>query len=297
MAKRVQRFRTTSTVMATLTGLVGELIVNLTRNSVHLHDGVTPGGFELARADASNIQDATTNQNGRMTTAQVVQLNDHETRITDNESDIADHETRITTNEGDIADLKVKVTFPAPISKPAAVTNHGFLYTKDVASKAELFWLDEDDNEVQLTSAGSALPGFASGDELVWRGASPPSGWSVQAIDQKAIKIVSGSPGADGGGADFDSVFSTARTVSGTVASHVLTASESGLPAHSVFIGIINGSGSGTQEFGDTATPGTGTDINSNVAAQDAASGHVHGWSGSVNLNVRHREFNIIKKT
>jgi len=200
-------------------------------------------------------------------------------------------------DESDNDGLHEKVTFAAPISKPTAVTDQGFLYTKDVSAKAELFWLDEDDNEVQLTSAGSALPGFASGDELVWRGSSPPPGWSVQAIDQKAIKIVSGSPGADGGGVDFDTVFDASRSVSGTVASHVLTASESGLPAHSVFIGIINGSGSGVQEFGDTATGGTGTDVNSNVSAQDAASGHNHGWSGSVNLNVRHREFNIIKKT
>lgn len=60
--------------MATLVGLVGEMIVNLTNNSVHVHDGVTEGGFELGRADASNIQNATGSQNGRMTIAQVLQL-------------------------------------------------------------------------------------------------------------------------------------------------------------------------------------------------------------------------------
>lgn len=74
MTKRVQRYRVTDTVMATLVGLVGELIVNLTNNSVHVHDGVTEGGFELARADASNIQAATVSQNGKMTAAQVVEL-------------------------------------------------------------------------------------------------------------------------------------------------------------------------------------------------------------------------------
>jgi hypothetical protein len=74
MAKRVQRYRVSRTVMATLVGLVGEMIVNLTNNSVHVHDGVTEGGFELGRADASNIQNATGSQNGRMTIAQVLQL-------------------------------------------------------------------------------------------------------------------------------------------------------------------------------------------------------------------------------
>jgi len=69
MAKRVQRYRVSSTVMATLVGLTGELVVNLTRNSVHVHDGVTAGGFELARADVSNVPDASASAAGRMSTA------------------------------------------------------------------------------------------------------------------------------------------------------------------------------------------------------------------------------------
>lgn len=37
---------------------------------------------------------------------------------------------------------------------PSALVNAGCLYTYDVAGKAELFWKDEDENEVQLTAAG-----------------------------------------------------------------------------------------------------------------------------------------------
>lgn len=74
MTKRVQRYRVTDTVMATLVGLVGELIVNLTNNSVHVHDGVTEGGFELGLANVSNVQPATVSQDGKMTTAHVDQL-------------------------------------------------------------------------------------------------------------------------------------------------------------------------------------------------------------------------------
>lgn len=75
MAKRVSRYRVSSTVMSTLVGLVGELIVNTTNNSVHVHDGITANGFELMRADVNNGVVATTSNNGIMTSAMVTQLN------------------------------------------------------------------------------------------------------------------------------------------------------------------------------------------------------------------------------
>ena len=39
-------------------------------------------------------------------------------------------------------------------SAPAAVADKGFVYAKDVGGKAELFYRDEDGNEVQITTAG-----------------------------------------------------------------------------------------------------------------------------------------------
>jgi len=50
-----------------------------------------------------------------------------------------------------------KITFGAQIVDPANVANKGFLYTKDVAAKVELFWEDEDGNVYQITSAGRLL--------------------------------------------------------------------------------------------------------------------------------------------
>ena len=47
-----------------------------------------------------------------------------------------------------------KVTFNAPIATPSNVANKGFVYTKDVAAKAELHFEDEDGNEIQITSGG-----------------------------------------------------------------------------------------------------------------------------------------------
>jgi hypothetical protein len=40
-------------------------------------------------------------------------------------------------------------------SAPTAVADFGFLYTKDVSSKGELHYRDEDSNDVVMTSAGS----------------------------------------------------------------------------------------------------------------------------------------------
>ncbi len=54
MTKAVQRRRGTASEHQTFTGLEGEITVNTTNNSVHVHDGSTAGGFELARADGSN---------------------------------------------------------------------------------------------------------------------------------------------------------------------------------------------------------------------------------------------------
>lgn len=100
--------------MATLVGLVGELIVNLTNNSVHVHDGVTEGGFELGRADASNIQAATASQNGKMTAAQVVELTTATANIVNLNAALAqevlDRAAGDTANAGAITTLQGRAT-------------------------------------------------------------------------------------------------------------------------------------------------------------------------------------------
>lgn len=51
-----------------------------------------------------------------------------------------------------------KVLYHAPITSPATVAaSHGVTFIKDVAGKAELHWIDEDEQEIQLTSAGTIL--------------------------------------------------------------------------------------------------------------------------------------------
>ena len=55
MTKQVQRRRGTATQHTSFTGAEGELSVNTTNKSVHVHDGSTAGGLELARKDGSNV--------------------------------------------------------------------------------------------------------------------------------------------------------------------------------------------------------------------------------------------------
>ena len=55
MATQVQFRRGTAAQNNNFTGAEGELSVNLTNKSLRLHDGVTAGGFEIARKDFTNV--------------------------------------------------------------------------------------------------------------------------------------------------------------------------------------------------------------------------------------------------
>jgi len=55
MAARIRFRRGTATQHTTFTGAAGEITVNTTNNSAHVHDGSTTGGYELARADLINL--------------------------------------------------------------------------------------------------------------------------------------------------------------------------------------------------------------------------------------------------
>ena len=58
MTKQVQRRRGTGTQHTSFTGAEGEITVNTTNLSAHVHDGVTTGGIEVARADMNNVASA-----------------------------------------------------------------------------------------------------------------------------------------------------------------------------------------------------------------------------------------------
>ena len=55
MTTQIKRRRGTATQHGSFTGAEAEITVNTTNESIHVHDGSTAGGFELARADGSNV--------------------------------------------------------------------------------------------------------------------------------------------------------------------------------------------------------------------------------------------------
>ena len=59
MATQIQFRRGTDSQHDSFTGATAEITVNTTNKSVHVHDGTTQGGFELARADLSNTSGLT----------------------------------------------------------------------------------------------------------------------------------------------------------------------------------------------------------------------------------------------
>ena len=55
MSRQVQLRRGTAIQHQTFTGLIGELTMNTTNNSLRLHDNVLNGGHEMLKADMSNV--------------------------------------------------------------------------------------------------------------------------------------------------------------------------------------------------------------------------------------------------
>ncbi len=55
MALQIQLRRGTHSQHSTFTGVLGEVTVNTTNNSLHMHDGTSAGGHELAKVNFSNV--------------------------------------------------------------------------------------------------------------------------------------------------------------------------------------------------------------------------------------------------
>lgn len=258
MAKRVQRYRVTSTVMATLIGRVGELIVNLTGNSLHVHDAVTPGGFELARADMENVQNATASQFGRMTPAQVTEL----------------------TNATAALVLK--------LDEISATTNRAVKWASSGAAVA-----DSDVSLAGTYTAGAFVDAFPSGSTgrlLAWSSAAPPGYTQNTALGDYAFRLTSGSGGGTGGTVAFETGLKNQTMPDTFVSAAVtLTANQSGLRSHLHTIAIES---TNVMAGGGNHVIRLGGSINTaNVAAAAAISSHTHALTGgvtAVNLDIRY---------
>jgi hypothetical protein len=164
-----------------------------------------------------------------------------------------------------------KITFHSQIAKPSNVANKAFLYIKDASSKTELFWEDEDGNELQMTSGGALAGGIPSGTKMLFYQDTAPTGWTINnTLDDKLLFVTKGSAagGQTGGGAHSTGSW----TISGiAVDSHVLTTAE--MPAHTHTVPHANSTSVGPYWPGSNAiVPGTTTS-----SSTGGGGGHTHG--------------------
>lgn len=133
MAKRVQHIGHNSAAADQFTGLDREITLDTTNKTVRVHDGVNKGGFALALASLSNVADATTTAAGKMSAAQVSQLDAATAGVSTNAANIATNVSDIATNAANIATNAANIsTNTTNISTNAAniATN-----TSDIAAR------------------------------------------------------------------------------------------------------------------------------------------------------------------
>lgn len=121
--------------------------------------------YEAAPADSQDLDlGATRIREGRKAVRERLEVDHVFSDVNDTDTDSGEHK---------------KITFTAPIAAPGAVAaSKGIVYIKDVSSKAELHWMDEDENEIQLTSVGAIkTPALYIGEIRMWSTGSVPTDW------------------------------------------------------------------------------------------------------------------------
>jgi len=146
-----------------------------------------------------------------------------------------------------------------------------------------------------IAAAGSSGITFLSNDQILFRGAAVPTGWTIVAQNDKALRIVSGTP-SSGGSVAFTTVFN-GTTITGST---TLTSAQSGVGAHThpyTYYYLVyhtpppsNLGPTGTGNFEQTL-------VNSNTSSAvgaNASSGHTHPLSSNA---VLYYDMQVIQKT
>ena len=191
--------------------------------------------------------------------------------------------------DGDDGEHK-KVTFTDPlVSDPANVANKGFLYTKDVSSKAELHWIDEDGNVVQITNAGALSGEFPTGTRMLFQQTAAPTGWTKDTtanLNDTALRIVTGTVGSETAQSDFSTVHGLTATDG-----HTLTIGE--IPAHaheSAFLDNGSNEGVGGPSSGDPAGDPVGGGPDGEIVGGGGAHSH------NIDLRINYHDVIIATK-
>ncbi len=246
MATQLQIRRGTSSQVAAFTGAEGEVVVNTTNDSIHVNDGSTAGGFELARADLNNVSDTSLNAaltgntvsaltvtaltTGSITTTGDISFGDNDKAIFGAGSDLQiyhDGSKSYITDAG-AGNLEITGTDIRLLDNTSGLR---YLVASNNSSNPNVSLFYSNGKVLETTSTGIDVTGTVTADGLTVDGASAgtftaatftnttsANGTRVQAVLQNVsgacnVNLVSERVGANFG-ADF--IVETSDTVDGT---------------------------------------------------------------------------------
>ncbi len=281
MTKRVQRFGQAAALGASFVGLAREIIVDTTNQSLRVHDGTTPGGFQTARADAVNLQPATAAQDGKMLAADFVALQGAIADILTLEAEVAGNDARldvlepiVSANQVSVAQLLVDVA-TAQATADAAIVK---IPTPIVGS---LVTVAAGGNLAQNALTKDNIAQIPLNTVVVFLQAAAPLGWTLDVTHNDRVFRINNTVGGGVGGT---------WTISGiSVDGHALTAEENGLHIHRQRAGLAEPPGgdvSASYPPGGGGVPGpvqwsvSGTENNPtalNTESSGSGTPHAHG--------------------
>jgi hypothetical protein len=131
-----------------------------------------------------------------------------------------------------------------------------------------------------------------TGTQMLFCAATAPVGWTqIQTYNDRALRLVSGTGGRNGGSVVFSSVFSS-QSITGSNSATTLNTAQIPAHAHEVLVSTIFGSGGGTGPFVGINSSGLNTANNTGGGGS-----HGHTFTGTpLNLNVFYLDMILASK-
>ena len=248
MAKLLKLRRGTTTQHGSFTGAEGEVTIDTTKDTAVVHDGSQAGGRPLAREDLNNVSGTTVL--GRISTNTL------------NGSKLVD---------GSITNAKVSGS--AAIAGTKVSPDFG---SQNVVTTGNV-------TGAYIYGNGSNLTGvqpFPSGTKMLFQQTSAPTGWTkiTSGVDNKALRVVSGTAGSGG-----------TNAFTNTLASRGITANAGNTTqGGNVSVSVANATQGGNISVGNTTAGGnvnissvsTSGNVNSHTLSVNEIPSHSHNMAG-----------------
>lgn len=294
MAKLLKLRRGTTSQHGSFTGAEGEVTVDTDKETLVVHDGSTAGGHPVAAEDMANVSSA--NILSRINTGAIVGTKLENSGVTAGSYgsssaipivtvDAQGLVTAASTTAIDSTTIangssSVAVANNGPITSNA---NHDFSAGIDVTGNISVTGtVDGVDIAAFKTAFDEAFP---SGTKMLFQQTSAPTGWTkvTSGVDNKALRVVSGTAGSGG-----------TNAFSNTLASRGITANAANATAGgNVSVTVENATAGGNVSVADTAAGGnvsisstsTSGNVNSHTLSTNEMPSHSHSWAWYQNSN------------